>query len=117
MSLILRLAVNMILFVFLSQVFSGGFHVQSWPTALLAAIVLAVLNALVKPILLILTLPITVVTLGLFMVVINALMLELTATLVHGFAFASFGWAMVIALLVSLANMAISSNITVERIR
>jgi putative membrane protein len=62
-----------------------GFHVQGWIPALLAAVVLAVVNAVVKPILFVLTLPFTILTLGLFLFVLNALMLWLTTKIVPGF--------------------------------
>lgn len=62
-----------------------GIEVESYGQSLLAALVLGVLNALVRPILVILTLPITILTLGLFLLVINALMLRLSAAIVPGF--------------------------------
>ena len=62
-----------------------GIEVESYGQSLLAGLVLGVLNALVRPILVILTLPITILTLGLFLLVINALMLRLSAAIVPGF--------------------------------
>ncbi len=61
-----------------------GFTVDNWQSALLGAIVLAVANTILKPILFILTLPITFITLGLFLLVLNALMLWVTAAIVPG---------------------------------
>lgn len=63
-----------------------GVHVSGIGPALLAAVVLALLNTIVKPILFVLTLPFTIVTLGLFLLVLNAFVLWLTAALVPGFA-------------------------------
>jgi putative membrane protein len=61
-----------------------GFRVDGWPAALIGAVVLAAANTILKPILFILTLPITIVTLGLFLLVLNALMLAITGALVPG---------------------------------
>ncbi|KRK99899.1 hypothetical protein FD04_GL000022 [Secundilactobacillus odoratitofui DSM 19909 = JCM 15043] len=88
------------------------FFVASPWIALLASLVLAILNALVKPFLMILSLPITVVTLGLFSIVINGLMLQLTAALVgQDFRFSSFGASMLVAVLMSLCNTIISNYV------
>ncbi len=62
-----------------------GVHIDSGGTAVLVALVLALLNAFVKPVLVFLTIPITVITLGLFLLVINILMIQWTAYLVPGF--------------------------------
>ena len=62
-----------------------GIGVDSWRTLLLAALLLGLVNAIVRPILIILTLPFTIITLGLFLLVINGLMLELVAFFLHGF--------------------------------
>lgn len=70
-------------FMGLSQVLPG-FHVAGWVPALWGAVILAVVNTLVKPILFVITLPLTILTLGLFLLVINALMLKLTAWIVPG---------------------------------
>ncbi len=72
--------------------------------ALIAAVVLGALNLLVRPILLILTLPITVVTLGLFSLVINALLIMLAAVLVPGFSVAGFWTAFLFALVLAIVN-------------
>lgn len=63
-----------------------GFSVRDWKVALIAAVVLGLVNAIVRPILFLLTLPITFLTLGLFLLVLNAGMLALTAYLVNGFS-------------------------------
>ena len=102
-----------ILFVALVGLFAntGWFYVTSVWTALVAAIVLAILNALIKPILVFLSLPITILTLGLFSIVINGLMLELTARFVGpGIHFSSFWAAMLIALIMSICNTIISNH-------
>ena len=72
--------------------------------ALIAAVVLGALNLLIRPILLILTLPITIVTLGLFSLVINALLVMLAAVLVPGFSVAGFWTAFLFALALAVVN-------------
>lgn len=74
-----------------------------------AALVLGILNALVRPILLLLTLPINLLTLGLFTFVVNALMLELTGWLVRGFVVDSFGSALFAALLLSAVSFVLNA--------
>jgi putative membrane protein len=62
-----------------------GIGVDSWRTLVFAALLLGIVNAIVRPILILLTLPFTIITLGLFLFVINGLMLELVAVFLHGF--------------------------------
>jgi putative membrane protein len=71
----------------------------------IAAAVLGIVNAIVRPILFWLTLPLTIVTLGLFLIVLNALMLELTALLVPGFDVDGFLWAIVAAIILGLISL------------
>lgn len=85
-----------------------GVHVASIWTALIVALVLGVLNILVKPILIILTLPITVITFGLFLLVINAVLAIMVSHLVPGFTVDSFEYALIFSLVVSLVNLAVS---------
>ena len=81
-----------------------GIHVVSPVALLVAALVLGLVNAIVRPILVLLTLPLTLLTLGLFYIVINGLAFAIAAALVPGFEVASFGWAMLGALIVSLVS-------------
>ncbi len=104
MSLIIRWILNT-LALFLVVKIVPNFAYEGWVTLAIAAAVLGLLNAIVRPILLVLTLPLTVVTLGLFLLVLNAIMLELTALLVPGFAIDGFGWAIVGALVLSLVSL------------
>jgi putative membrane protein len=83
--------------------------VTSFGRALAVALVLGLLNALVRPVLIVLTLPITVLTLGLFLIVINALMLQLTAWLMEGFNIAHFGWAALAAVIIAAVNLLIDA--------
>lgn len=84
-------------------------QVRSFGTALLVALVLGLLNAIVRPILVMLTLPITVLTLGLFLFVINGLMFWLVGGMLDGFEVASFWWAVLAAVLYSAISTAVSS--------
>lgn len=81
-----------------------GVHVKGFLTAVGVAIVLAVINTFLKPIILFLTLPLTIVTLGLFVFVVNAWMLMLADKLIDGFSLNSFWWALIFSVFISLAN-------------
>ncbi|HEY8555636.1 MAG TPA: phage holin family protein [Burkholderiales bacterium] len=81
-----------------------GIHVAGAGTLLLAALLLGVVNAVVRPVLVLLTLPITVVTLGLFLLVINAAMLGLVALLLPGFAIDGFFAALLGSIIVSIVG-------------
>lgn len=86
-------------------------RVESFTTALVAALVLGLVNVLIRPILVLLTLPVTVLTLGLFIFVINGLLLWAVANFVGGFQVAGFWSAMVAAILYSLISWALSALI------
>lgn len=81
-----------------------GLRIEGGLTLLLAALLLGVANAFVRPILIVLTLPITVITLGLFLLVINAAMLALVASLLKGFTIAGFGAALLGSIVVSITG-------------
>jgi len=87
--------------VVLTSYFLPGIAVDRFTTALLVALVLSLLNFFVKPVLIILTLPITIITLGLFLFIINALIILLAGKLVTGFRVDSIGWALLFSLLLS----------------
>ncbi len=89
----------------LSQIMPG-FQVQGWLPALFASLVLALVNTIVKPILFVLTLPLTIVTLGLFLLVLNAICLWITAKLVPGFEVRGFGNMVVASLILAVVSMA-----------
>ena len=93
----------------------GGVRLDGVIPALIAALVLGLINAFIRPVLLFLTLPINLVTLGLFTFVINAALLCLTAWLAPGFAIASFWSALALAVIVALVNMAVSGLLRDER--
>lgn len=88
-----------------------GFTISSFLTALVVAVVLAGLNLLVKPIIAILTLPINILTLGLFTFVINAFILWLTAYFVEGFFISSFVTALIAALVMAVVSLIVNKLI------
>ena len=81
-----------------------GIHVDNAVTAIIVAAVLALLNTIIKPVLIFLTFPITIVTLGLFLLVINALMIILAARLVPGFRVDGFWWALFFSIILSIVT-------------
>ncbi|KRL73382.1 phage holin family protein [Ligilactobacillus saerimneri] len=106
-----RVLVNGIAFIALAGLMPNQlFYVSGILVAFVAAIVLGLLNALVKPILILLSLPITVLSMGLFYFVINALMLQMTSAFMgSSFHFASFGVTFLVALILSAVNVIIST--------
>jgi putative membrane protein len=81
-----------------------GFHVQSFGTALIASLVIGLLNSTLGLLLKILTLPLTIVTFGLFLFVVNALILRMTSGLVSGFYVDGFGPALIGAIVLALVS-------------
>jgi putative membrane protein len=81
-----------------------GIQIESIWTAVILAVVLAVLNVTLKPFLILITIPITIITLGLFLLVINVLVLYVAAALIDGFHIAGFWWALAFSFLVSFVN-------------
>ena len=105
-----RIIINTVMLLAMAGLFRNGLYIKNIWTAILAAVILGILNALVKPFLQLLALPLTILSFGLFGLVINGVVLWLTAWVVgDGFRFASFGWAMFIAIVMSVVNMIISS--------
>jgi putative membrane protein len=86
-----------------------GIEVRDAKAALWSALVLGIANGIVRPVLVFLTLPLTILTLGLFLFVVNALMLMLAAALVDGFKVRGFGSALIASLLLSMLNLAVSA--------
>jgi len=91
-----------------------GVQVQSFMSALIAALVIGLFNTLLRPLLVLLTLPVTVLTLGLFLFVINAAMFYLAARVLDGFSVAGFGAALLGSLIYSLCSVVI--DIAMERV-
>lgn len=103
MSLIIRWLINAMALLAIPY-FMKSVYIDDLVTALIAALALGFLNTLIRPILLLLTLPITLLTLGLFALVINGLMFWLAAHFIQGFSVASFGAAFIAALLFSIVT-------------
>lgn len=104
--------INAVLFVAIAGFFKDSFYISGFGAAVGASFLLSILNVLVRPILIIFTLPVTVVTLGLFLFVINAITLLMTDALMGGsFQFSSFGMALMIAVMMSIANLIIQKTI------
>jgi putative membrane protein len=82
----------------------SGLKVDSTETLLLAALLLGIVNAFVRPILVFLTFPVTIITLGLFLLVINGLMIELVSFFLHGFKVEGFGTAVLAAIITGVVS-------------
>jgi len=104
MNTLLYFAAMAAAFMGLSQVLPG-FRVTGWVPAIFGAVILAAANAVVKPVLFVLTLPFTIVTLGLFLLVLNALMLGLTAWVVPGISISGWGTTFIASLILSAVGM------------
>ena len=93
----------------LSVYATASIYIKNFWAALIVALVLGLINAIIKPILVFFSIPFIIVSLGLFLLVINALMLMLAAAVVDGFAVSSFGWALLGSLVISLVSWMLSS--------
>jgi putative membrane protein len=107
--MLMRIIITAIVAFALSYILSGVVIDSFW-TAILLSIVLAILNSLVKPILVVLTFPITILTLGLFLLVINALIILLADKLLDGFQVKNFWWALLFGLLLSAVTSLLYSD-------
>lgn len=87
----------------------SGIHIANFITALILAIVLGFLNAVVKPILLLLTLPLTIVTLGLFALIVNGIIIVLASWFVPGFVVENILWAILFSILVTIVTFLLHS--------
>ena len=103
MNFVIRFLLNGLAVVATAYILDGV-SVTGYGTALIVALVLSAANAVVKPILIVLTIPITILTLGLFLLVINALIIQLVDYLVTGFEVEGFWWALVFSLILSIFN-------------
>lgn len=87
-----------------------GVYIENFGTALLVAAVIAVLNVLLKPLLILLTIPFTIITLGLFLFVINALIILISSTIVNGFWVDGFWWALAFSLILTILSSLFGLN-------
>ncbi|MBS4190318.1 phage holin family protein [Bacillus sp. FJAT-49705] len=105
---VVGILINAILFIAIAGFLDEAFYVSNFGAAVGASAILSILNILVRPILIILTLPITLVTLGLFLFVINAFTLLITDNIMgKSFEISSFGTAILVAFIMSVANLVI----------
>jgi putative membrane protein len=88
-----------------------GLQVDGWGSAFIGALLLGLVNSFLRPLMVLLTLPLTIVTFGLFLLVVNALMLSLVAALVPGIHLRGFGSAILGSVLLSLLNLAVGAVI------
>lgn len=110
-SLLLRWLLNAVALIFTAYLVPG-IEVKSFGAALIAALVLGILNAVIRPLLLFLTLPINFFTLGLFTLVINGFMLFLVAKLVSGFVVTGFFSAVIGALVLAVVSFLLNALVT-----
>jgi putative membrane protein len=108
MKFLIRLLINMATIMIIAYLFPSLIWVDGWVSVLAAAFLLGIVNALIRPIFVLLTLPLTLITLGLFLLVINALMLWLVAGLVGGFHVSGFWGAFFGSILISLISWVFS---------
>lgn len=85
-----------------------GIYVESFFAAVIIAVILSLLNVTVKPLLIILTIPLTIVSLGLFLLVINAIIVLIAGSIVPGFIVDGFWWALLFSLVLSITNSLLS---------
>ena len=104
LTIFLARLVTMTLAVIITDWLLSGIHVSGVPAAIIISLVLSVLNLLVKPLLIFLTLPITVFSFGIFLFVINALIVLMAAWLVPGFQVDGFWWAFAFSVILSITS-------------
>ncbi|MGG5506530.1 MULTISPECIES: phage holin family protein [unclassified Myroides] len=116
MSFIIRLLVTTALVVFLCWLLPGV-HVTGWTSALWVAVVMGLLNVFVRPVLVFMTLPATLVTMGLFLFVINAIIIMLSAYFVSGFQVDGFWYALLFSLILVFCQSIVNGILLKEEPR
>lgn len=114
MNWILKLLLTAVAVIVLAKVLPGV-EVSGYLSAIIVAIVLAILRLLVRPVLVILTLPVTIVTLGLFLLVINAIIILLADFFIDGFAVRNIWWALIFSILLSFLQSLLHSLLSKEK--
>ena len=110
MKLLVELITRMIVLLVTAYVVPG-FHIDSYSTALIVALVLGILNMLLKPLLVLFTLPATILSFGLFIFVINAILLIVASQFIKGFRIDSFFTAVIAAIVISIVSSILSTII------
>jgi putative membrane protein len=103
LNLFIRLVISAIAIIIAAYLLSGV-SVEDYLAAIIVAAFLAILNSTIRPLLIILTIPITIFTLGLFLLVINALMVMIAAYFLDSFVVENFWWALAFSLILSILN-------------
>ncbi len=103
MHFLLRLLINGIVFYALPY-FVQGIHVNSFTAAIIAALIFGIVNAIIRPIVLLLTLPLTILTLGIFVIIVNALMFWLVGFFYHGIRIDNFMAALIGAIVMMIVS-------------
>ncbi|OHA44728.1 MAG: hypothetical protein A3G04_04035 [Candidatus Taylorbacteria bacterium RIFCSPLOWO2_12_FULL_44_9] len=101
MNVLVKWLISALIIIVIAYILPGA-EVSGFIAAIVAALVIGLINAFIKPVLIILTLPINVLTLGLFTFVINALLIMLASAIVPGFSVQNFWWALLFSLLLSI---------------
>ncbi len=114
MKLLLRLLLTAVAVVILAYILPGV-EVQGYGSAVIVAVVLALLRLTVKPILIILTLSVTIITLGLFLLIINAMIVLLADYFIDGFAVRNIWWALLFSLLLSFLQSILYSMLKKDK--
>ncbi|NBC24546.1 MAG: phage holin family protein [Bacteroidetes bacterium] len=107
MNILIRILLNGA-FVYIASALLSGVRVDDFWVAILVGLVLGIINVTIKPILTVLTLPFTILTLGLFLLVINAAMVMLTHAIVPGFMVAGWWSALFFSIIMSLLNLIVA---------
>jgi putative membrane protein len=113
---LIKVVVNILALVVVSSLFDG-IIINNILTLLAVAVVMGILNSIIKPILMIITLPFTVATFGIFLLIINGFVLWLASALINGFTIVSFGVAIWGALALSIISMIVENIFTNKRNR
>jgi|SRR5690606_7444265 len=114
MNWLIKLLITTVLVVVIAH-FLPGISVDNFTTALIVAVVLGLLNVFVKPILVFLTIPATIITLGLFLLVINAVIILLGGYFVDGFNVSGFWWAFIFSIILSIAQSILNKILVDEK--
>ena len=114
MNFLLRILITALVAFALAHLLKG-IHVDTFWTAIVFAVILAILNVFVKPILILLTLPLTIVTLGLFLFVVNTLVVLLASKFIDGFRIDSFWWGLLFALLLAFVTSVITKEVDKDK--
>lgn len=116
MNFIINLLVTAVsAFLLAEYIFADGVHIDGFMPAIIFALIFGIVNAIIKPILVVLTIPVTVLSLGLFIFVINALMVMLAAYFVNGIEIESFWWALGFSVLLAIVSSLLGSLVGVKK--